>query len=42
MRFSQQQVDEELDQTLITVTEKLQDMHITSRRQEKITDYFYK
>ena len=42
MRFSQQHGNEELVQSLMTVTEKLQDIQITNRRQQKKTDYFYK
>ena len=42
MRFSQQHGNEELDQSLMTVTKKLQDIQITNRRQQNVTDYFYK
>ena len=41
MRFSQQHKNEELDQSLMTAPEKLQDIQITNRRQQKIADYFY-
>ena len=36
MRFSQQHRNENLDQSLMTVTEKLQDMQISNRWQQKI------
>ena len=42
MCFSQQNWNEELDQSLMTVSEKLQDIKITNRRQQKITDCFNK
>ena len=32
----------ELDHSLMKVSEKLQDMQITSRWQQKITDYFFR
>ena len=35
MRFSQQHGNEELDQSLMTVTEKLQDIKITMRKKQK-------
>lgn len=33
---------DELDHSLMKVSEKLQDMQITSRWQQKITDYFFR
>ena len=33
---------DELDHSLIKVSEKLQDMQITNRWQQKITDYFFR
>ena len=42
MRFSQPHGNEELDESSMTVTEKLQDIQITKRRQQEITYYFYK
>ena len=43
MRFSRQRGIEDLDQALMIVTEKLQDIQITNRRQQKLiffTDKF--
>ena len=33
---------DELDHSLMKVSEKLQDMQITNRWQQKITDYFFR
>lgn len=42
MRFSRQPGIEDLDQALMIVTEKLQDIQITNRRQQKLIDFFYR
>lgn len=42
MRFSRQPGNEDLDQALIIVAGKLQDIQITNRRQQKLIDFFYR
>lgn len=42
MRFSRQPGNEELDQALIIVAGKLQDIQITNRRQQKLIHFFYR
>ena len=42
MRFSRHPGIEDLDQALMIVTEKLQDIQITNRRQQKLIDIFYR
>lgn len=42
MRFSRQPGNEDLDQALMIVAGKLQDIQITNRRQQKLIDFFYR